>query len=689
IPGNLTYNDSLIVSGYDNINLTLLQDYSQFGAWFYWNQLAATLAVEDINNDPNILPDTKIQIKRFNNFAVGSNENGKFASGGQAIATAIEIIQNHTDVVAVFGDFLAKTTIYDNAVFSYNKIPFCGATQTSMNLLNRNNYPYYFQTMTFAGIGKSIALMLNAWNVKRMAVISTGSLNPPSAFCGTVLNSVRSRGIQVVASLGLTNAKQIDHISQTLTAADARYILVCGSPTDVGKIYFGMAATGSHVGPGYTWIAQNIPAVNPATAIKLYGPDYYKNARGIITAWNGNDPNAKMVQLQTQLVNKVDAIQAPFGFQFPSGDAIGNLNMAQSYDCVGMLATGINNLMLSRNTTSVSSDMKLAMNYTLFLNTGLNGLTGGPVILDELGEEAAGGQFAFVDGLTTDLNYVVFAFTDANSTKFTYSTTSGTMNDGTPLATAPVFFDGSSVPPADGPIYSSSMIAEGTSGRTLLLVLFSVGIILSFSFLIMIYYYRNHVAIIAGSIPFLTLMALGAVPSYASTFTYFDTPTTFKCYSRKWLQLLSFVIMCSCLILKNLRLAMIFSALAPLNPRTTSIYNWMWPIVFLVLIELVFLGMWTLYSRMTVATTVTGTQVNVVCVYGSNQGYKLGLGLWLYNILLLLGLYYATYRSQVVRSSHSEFPLLVIVSIGLFFGALLLVSTQTADDIVNNELQHF
>ncbi|KAJ3019684.1 UNVERIFIED_CONTAM: hypothetical protein HDU68_010561, partial [Siphonaria sp. JEL0065] len=57
-------------------------DHWSLGAWFYFNQLGYSLAIDMVNKNPDILPNTTIQVKRFN-------------LGTSAMAVAQEIAEQH------------------------------------------------------------------------------------------------------------------------------------------------------------------------------------------------------------------------------------------------------------------------------------------------------------------------------------------------------------------------------------------------------------------------------------------------------------------------------------------------------------------------------------------------------------------------------------------------------------------
>ncbi|KAI9333589.1 hypothetical protein BDR26DRAFT_898405 [Obelidium mucronatum] len=96
LPG-LSYNRYEVVGGYDNLNVKKYSDLSQwnYDSWWFFNQVAITLAIESINNDTLILPNTTIRIRRFRN---NRNPLG-YADGPTGIALSYEIATRYPGIV--------------------------------------------------------------------------------------------------------------------------------------------------------------------------------------------------------------------------------------------------------------------------------------------------------------------------------------------------------------------------------------------------------------------------------------------------------------------------------------------------------------------------------------------------------------------------------------------------------------
>ncbi|KAJ3271277.1 hypothetical protein HDU76_011053, partial [Blyttiomyces sp. JEL0837] len=94
-----------------NITLALFQPYSvgDLCTEILIMDKETEIAVNETNEDPNILPHTYVTLKRFNNFDPDtSSENTFVDSGGYAAVRAIEVVQSGAIIAA--GEYYSKTT---------------------------------------------------------------------------------------------------------------------------------------------------------------------------------------------------------------------------------------------------------------------------------------------------------------------------------------------------------------------------------------------------------------------------------------------------------------------------------------------------------------------------------------------------------------------------------------------------
>ncbi|KAJ3009747.1 UNVERIFIED_CONTAM: hypothetical protein HDU68_002512 [Siphonaria sp. JEL0065] len=225
----------------------------------------------------------------------------------------------------------------------------------------------------------------------------------------------------------------------------------------------------------------------------------------------------------------------------------------------------------------------------------------------------------------------------------------------------PMFFDGTSIPPPDGPTYTTLLISPGGSQASLLVAFMIIGLVISIGFLIAIFVGQKKSAIRSGSVTVLPLMTRGSIPAYVANYLYIGVPSVFKCETTLWLQLVSFVIMSSAMVFKNLRIILIYTTKVKLPKYLAQ--DWFWAL----------LGSWSVMSKMGVAKVyLPGYIIELKCVYYSDYGFIFGNALWIYNIILILVLFGVTYKSIDVPPIHSEFTMLLVSSLCLAISAVLL-----------------
>ncbi|KAI8616840.1 periplasmic binding protein-like I [Chytriomyces sp. MP71] len=298
LPG-LTFNDSQVVGGFDQIDVSAFGDASSLslGAWFFWNDFAAAIAVDEINQAENVLSGVTIEIKRFSSYyPYGKKPKTRIRAyaGGQAIATAYEIATEHPDVVAVFGEFFSATTKFSAQVYGQYQLPFCGATQTSRTLLDKNNYPYYVQTISLTGNAETKSLAFRNWGVRRVAIVSDESLLLSSeSVCVEAIKSFTKFGIEIAATIPTVTDADVDYITESLARSDAR------------KNQF--------VGDRYVWFTEN--QIYPPDNQTLYGTDYFRKARGVMSDYIGNFglPGGSPIDVMDDFFNRFRLKQQQWG----------------------------------------------------------------------------------------------------------------------------------------------------------------------------------------------------------------------------------------------------------------------------------------------------------------------------------------------------------------------------------------
>ncbi|KAJ3229723.1 Taste receptor type 1 member 3 [Chytriomyces hyalinus] len=173
----LTLNGSYVVEGSLSPGLYNNEEISNGGyaVWEYFMDLSVTLAVEQVNADPTVLPGIHVNIKRFSDcgpyYPSVADVWGGRTGGYASTVMATDIIENHPDVVGAVAMQSSSTARYSAEVLSSAQIPMCSGSVGSPRLSNKPNYPYFYRTIDGAGIGEHFYQFLKLWNVKRVAFI--------------------------------------------------------------------------------------------------------------------------------------------------------------------------------------------------------------------------------------------------------------------------------------------------------------------------------------------------------------------------------------------------------------------------------------------------------------------------------------------------------------------------------------
>ncbi|KAJ3021926.1 UNVERIFIED_CONTAM: hypothetical protein HDU68_009395 [Siphonaria sp. JEL0065] len=410
---NLVYDSALVNTSSLDLNL-LAHKYSDLSnlnspGWWFWNQLGAMIAIEDINNDKSILPHTQIDLKLFNEHLV------KGSSPGYAVQVVQTINEQHEDVVALHGGFDTSTSLYSAAIASVYEIPFCGATQYSSKFMDKHNYPYFFETYPYSGGTTALISLLQHWNVTRLAYISSDGIDSDAA----AIKQIQKAGIKIVAHILISGyVEDVDspQIAASLKQTDARYMFMSTAAITAAHVFFSLAKMNSSVGPDFVWITNTGLVVSPdVNATQAYGSDYYKKSQGMILV-TGSVPDDPFFAEETERLARI--IYDKFGVQVATGDLLYMTNFFSAYDCVRLLGHGIANVLKRLNYSLESLDhLRNALNYTAFINTGYHGvmgITNETLKLTEFGDIQLQFGHYYLNMDPSLSNYMPFAYTNAN-----------------------------------------------------------------------------------------------------------------------------------------------------------------------------------------------------------------------------------------------------------------------------------
>ncbi|KAI9345343.1 periplasmic binding protein-like I [Obelidium mucronatum] len=605
-------------------------------SFFFWNDVGAQIAVQTINHDQSILPSASIIIKRFNDFDPRFLDSPGDSSG-YAIQVALQIQQDHPDVVAVFGGLMTGTALKTAEVY---QLPYCTAYQQSSRLLNRNLYPYYFSLIPNSGMAHAFCLLLKTWNVKRVGLItSTGSKE--------IINGLGACGIRILTVSKIdkdVSLQEIEEIGRYLQFYDARYVILDSDPVTSGFVYFTLAALNICVGADYVWIGTNY-AYPIDDGIRRIGPFYNDSLISDYMFLQGENPKDEnftdLFQYYVDMLN----VLAGTNISSPTFDP---LNGMSAFDCIGVLARGFYNALEAKSNPQ--------LNASAFSDTGYSGFTGHPLELSKGGDIKVSYLLFQLDE-TYWLHEVGRTATDNGDIIFSNST--------------PPLFHGSLEPPPDGTItYKLETIAFSDVLGYATVFMLAIGLAICLADFVLILVFRNKQCIRSSSIAFSFLTIFGASIGFLNGYFILGIPTGWSCVGQTVTASLSFAIVSVALIIKNARIGMIFSSKTALAKRYLKISFALYIAFVGIFVEVVLLAVWLYFSKIIVSTKEFAEKqvIEFYCINESSDGKKFGVAIMVYNIFLAASTVFTAYCTRQVKSSHSEtsFLSLIIVSTILF-----------------------
>ncbi|KAI9345229.1 periplasmic binding protein-like I [Obelidium mucronatum] len=615
-----------------------------------------------INLSNRILPNTSIIVKRFDML----NRHGEYTIGS-AISTAMEIANEHPDVVAVFGELFGEITSYSAQVYGHYKLPFCGSSQVSAKLLNRVKYPYYFQARSISGYGDTLGLLLQSWGVSRVALVSSTSVSDITSNCHAFMDVAEKYGIEIVAAISFANGNNVDQIARTLSSVDARYIILCLGQSTTAAVYYSLAYSTIPrlVGPEYVYISQNIPVpYSTADAIAKWGPDYQKAAKGIIIIQPSNLETDYSKGLQNFLIKQVNVLQDPWTQNKLTAKAIQAMGSFSALDCVGILAKGLDNLIRNTSVAQLNSgDLRDSLNWTLFRNTGYRGISD-PSKLTLNGDISS----AYLIGSVSEkMTYTWFSFTNPDITQLT------------PLVNRTVtFFSNGSVPPLDRTVFNIIEITRSDALGKFILALFEIGVILSSIFAVLVIAVRKRPLVKSSNAIFLVASICGCAFSYSSDLFYFDAISIPKYTTRVWLQGTAFSIIIGSQITRNARVHLVYQSKHRLQKHILGDPLWLGLLFLIVLFEGAFLTLWSFYSNPHIhATTILSSEKTIMYAC-TERNASIRYTLYGYNFLLYLTHMGITIVSRNVPAIHSEFTLLLVTNALVALGGIISIALSSS-----------
>ncbi|KAI9339654.1 periplasmic binding protein-like I [Obelidium mucronatum] len=674
IPG-LTYNGTLVTNDiFTAVNMSnFVSSFFRPTAQgvFYWQDIGAALTVQNINNDPTILPNIHINIKRFNDWGPTPGKSPGYAM----VHTVPEMIAD-PEIIAIFGDFDRKTTVYSAQIMSLAQLPLCGVETFSFPMLNRNKYPYLFQMMSVSGFAENLYQLLKTWNVQRVALIFSFGNKDWAAQALHTAEYLSQHGIQILVKLNSDLAYKPggnDYIGQMLKIVDARYMIAVTDVFSMAQLYYGLASTNSSVGNDYVWIGGNPPIVNGDGA-ELFGSDkFYTWSRGFVFVAGSNPTSEYTARLGDTFTKQIVNITKPLGGS-PTIQDLWNVNVPMMYDCINLYAHGFKNLLNSNPTFTpqmlATRQLQQYMNATLYAKTGYRGLGGDPYLLSIYGDMAAPGMYFSLPGDSVFPDPIPFAVSDSEWSSFNYF----------PNYTL-AFFDGTNRPPPDGPIYTEQILLPSNGGGRALIALGGVGIVFSLFSLFITLACQKTSTIRNGSVLFLSLISIGSAFPYASMFFHIYRAASISCNARIWLPLIGYSIIFGSIFVKNMRMHIIFTPEYSFPPTFLKDWSLVTVLCFLVGLEAVFVGLFAGNSPMhgiyTLGPDLTFTYA---CSFAPREASYPSILLWAYNALLLIGTLATGILTWNVKPQFNESTYIYLITICTGVMSLLLLGIGQSND---------
>ncbi|KAI9337774.1 7 transmembrane sweet-taste receptor of 3 GCPR-domain-containing protein [Obelidium mucronatum] len=663
----LSYNGSQVTGGLETLNTTDFADLSMLNpsSWWWWNQLGAQLAIQEIN-ERKIFSNLSASVKIFNDFDYDS----VVGYAGQAIQ---DITDNHPEISALQGGFYTAPSLVTASIASVSQIPFCGAVQYSPKFSNKFNYPFFFNLYPYSGVNNALIVLLKYWNVRRLAYISADGIENDVL----AIADLRSAGIEIVSHIVLQEDLVLDSdlirfVANELTVSDARYIYLADAGSRPTQMYYTLAQMNVSVGPDYVWL-MNTNLMFLTNGIELYGNDYFLWARGVIQI------SGEAYLDYHKMNNIVSQIRKTYGLAVELSDLYLLTNLFASYDCVLLLAQGIYNVLEKTGFKYSVAELKSQLNYTAFMDTGYEGTTSSPMKLTRFGDAAVYLNGDFLNSNLTKNNSRPYGY--YYQTGFNEYRWFGSSDTNQTFITAEgyeaIFFNGSSIPPFDGftEMGRESVIGLQSGYAAIILSLEAIGLLTCLLVFHMLYKFQQFDTIRQSSVVFSRLLNGGIGLVFLSMNAFLGRQTVALCHIQTWAQLIPFSLTIACILAKNCRVYLIFSSRTIIHKRWLRDRVWLGMAAGLVLIQSALLAAWSYFNEPRIIRKSINSQSYVYqCTQSKRSVFvNVTLALWCFNITLIIASFAMSYMIRSVTATHNESVLVLLFSIGIIIGGSLVL----------------
>ncbi|KAJ3330178.1 hypothetical protein HDU76_006262 [Blyttiomyces sp. JEL0837] len=538
------------------IRLALFMPYSIGNIAQYYdtlqNDLEIQLAISEVNNDPNILPDLFVDTLRANSWDPYHTWDYPIVDSGGYTGSGL--------IHGVIGDKFSRSSRFSAQMFSLFKIPTCGLQTSSTRLSNKNQYPYYFRLNDIVR-GNYFVRLLEQFGATKIALV-VGYDEISRSIVNDVLKSLKQSNIQILTresiSVGMFNAHNYEAAYWNLRSVDARYIVILATGDVTADFYFRSRSSQRNttlVDSRHVWVGLSAP-IPTSIPITKYGVNATNDLQGFVFMLSdAPDPNTPVVNKFFTRWNAMVSRDPRFHYQTPG------LGSGVAYDCAKILLLGYDKL-LKQNPKLTPEMLSYGMlgdfmNYSLFTNLSYDGVTYSPIKFNENGD-------LLTPHLYFSLNRTIFDQSSALTRDIAFGVVD---SDGTQFQSIrpPIFYGGSTTPPPDGPVSEEISIAwDGVGGNTVKAMI-AIGITLCAVIFAAMIKFRNRAEVKASSAPFISLFILGCLLGYISLFFFIGNVSKISCILRFALPLLASTIIYGSFCVKAARVFAIFYAKTPMR----------------------------------------------------------------------------------------------------------------------------
>ncbi|KAJ3227606.1 Metabotropic glutamate receptor 3 [Chytriomyces hyalinus] len=610
-----------------------------FDAWTYFVDIGIQAAIESINRDASVLPGIDVNIKRFSDcgsWKPNLLDSWPISTGGFASSVmAHDIVDRHEDVIGVVGLEDSSTTRGSASVLSIGQIPYCSGAAASPRFSDKAKFPYFWRTISHSG----------KWHWQ--SSLSLAEFVGRDAGYLDILHTLQQHSISIQEQFSLSktaNAGIHDRLALTLRKISARYIIILGNIDFTAGFMNAMGVRGM-INRFHVYIGDNVPWPSQDAKL-LYGENYFSYLKGFIQFTGFISERTKnyyksMAEVAEKLGHNVTEVDIDYN------------NIFLFFDCVKSMAYGMNSLLQGGASPAMLSSRQLnyEMDYRQFQNTGYSGNLGDPLLFDDHGD------IRIYTG--EDYNTVLFAQLDPGGLEFTMYNES-----------LPIFFDGGSTPPRDGPpMLPQYDYTSGNLEGICLIVLIVLGVATASFSAVVLFMFRTRRIIRSSSVPEMLMLSAGSIVIVLSLVGYLGPSSTKSCSYRIFFIFIGFTLFATPLIAKTAKIYVLSAAdrrLKETEARRIAFVSRAANCV-VTAIAMTISVCWIVQARMSVLTYDTLEVVYTRCVESGPTASSYAL--YSFAVILLLGLcassiFFGAFIVKIISASsnaRTDFFMAVII----------------------------